>query len=118
MFGHPLFSQTGEPVFIPSSMATPAYIAVGNDENQSSFFSAPHGTGRRAKLSEETAKDKDQLFKKMDASHVKLYNAKSKGVIMQDSAYYKDIEEVIAGMEENKMVDVVAKMQPVAVLMY
>ena len=54
----------------------------------------------------------------MDASHVKLYNAKSKGVIMQDSAYYKDIEEVIAGMEENKMVDVVAKMQPVAVLMY
>ncbi len=118
MSEHPLFSQTGEPVFIPSSMSTPAYIAVGTNENQSSFFSAPHGTGRRAKISEETAKDKDQLFKKMDASHVKLYNAKSEGVIMQDSAYYKDIDEVISGMEENKMVNVVAKMQPVAVLMY
>ena len=38
--------------------------------------------------------------------------------IMQDIAYYKDVEEVINGMEENKIVKVVAKMEPIAVLMY
>ena len=118
MADHPIFSQTGEPVFIPSSMSTPAYIGVGTDENESSFFSAPHGTGRRKNPESDLAESKEQLFAKMEKKNVKLYNAKSKGVVLQDSSYYKDIEEVMDGMEENKMIKVVAKMEPVAVLMY
>ncbi|HCP08456.1 MAG TPA: hypothetical protein DIT25_01505, partial [Candidatus Moranbacteria bacterium] len=115
---HPLFSQTGEPVFIPSSMSTPAYICAGTDENDSTFFSASHGTGRRKDPQTDAVHDKDALMKKMESSNVKLFNAKSKGVVMQDRGYYKDVEEVINGMEENKIVKVVAKMEPVAVLMY
>lgn len=115
---HPLFGQTGEPVFIPSSMSTPAYLGVGTDQNESSFFSASHGTGRRAQHAEDIAPDKESLLKHMEKAKVKLYNAKSKGVILQDSGYYKDIEEVISGMEENHIVNTVVKMQPVAVLMY
>jgi tRNA-splicing ligase RtcB len=115
---HLIFSETGEPVFIPSSMSTPAYIGVGTDENESTFFSASHGTGRRKDPEKYTPKSKEDLFKKMNARHVRIFNAKSKGVIMQDSAYYKDIEEVIRGMKENKIIKVVAKMEPIAVLMY
>ncbi|KKQ47208.1 MAG: hypothetical protein US66_C0016G0007 [Candidatus Moranbacteria bacterium GW2011_GWD2_37_9] len=118
MKNHPLFSQTGEPVFIPSSMSTPAYLGVGTDENDSSFFSASHGTGKRAESQEDAAHNKKELFEKMEKRHVKLYNAASKGVVLQDSSYYKDIEEVISGMEENKIIKSVVKMQPVAVLMY
>ncbi|MFC1608982.1 RtcB family protein [Patescibacteria group bacterium] len=118
MKGHPLFEQTGEPVFIPSSMSTPAYLGVGTNQNDSSFFSASHGTGRRAKTETESPKDKDELFKNMEKAQVKLYNAKSSGVIMQDSSYYKDVEEVISGMEDNNIINSVVKMQPVAVLMY
>ena len=54
----------------------------------------------------------------MKDSNVRLYNAKSRGVVLQDGAYYKDVEEVIEGLEENKIINVVAKMEPVAVLMY
>lgn len=115
---HPLYSRTGEPVFIPSSMSTPAYLAVGTDRNESTFFSAGHGTGRRKEAQNDKAKNKEALLKKMEQNHIKLYNAKSKEVIKQDSAYYKDIEEVISGMTDNGVIDVVAKMQPVAVLMY
>ncbi len=115
---HPIYSKTGEPVFIPSSMSTPAYLAVGTDKNESTFFSAGHGTGRRKEAQDDKVGNKEELFKKMEKSHVKLYNAKSKEVINQDSAYYKDIEEVISGMVDNQIIDVVAKMQPVAVLMY
>jgi len=115
---HPIFSETGEPVFIPSSMSTPAYIGAGTNDNESTFFSASHGTGRRKDPEKDTPENKDALFSKMEAKHVKLFNARSKGVIMQDSAYYKDIEEVIRGMEDNKIIKVVAKMEPVAVLMY
>lgn len=118
MKSHNVFGTTGEPVFIPSSMSTPAYIAVGTDENESTFFSAPHGTGRRKNPEMDTPENKNELFGKMEKKHVKLYNAKSKGVLLQDSAYYKDVEEVIDGLVENKCISVVAKMQPVAVLMY
>jgi tRNA-splicing ligase RtcB len=118
MEGHPLFSETGEPVFIPSSMSTPAYIGVGTDENESSFFSASHGTGRRKNPGKDTPENKSALRKKMDDKKVKLFNAKSKGVVLQDSDYYKDVEEVISGMVDNKIVKVVAKMEPIAVLMY
>ena len=53
----------------------------------------------------------------MKKNKVKLFNAKSRQIIDQDSSHYKDVEEVIAGMTENKIIKVVAKMQPVAVLM-
>ncbi len=118
MINHPLFSQTGEPVFIPSSMNTPAYLAVGTDENESTFFSAGHGTGRRREAEYNKPKNKSELLEKMRKCQVRLYNAKSKGVVFQDSTYYKDVKEVIEGMVENKIVKVVAKMEPVAVLMY
>lgn len=118
MKDHPIFGATGEPIFIPSSMTTSAYIGVGTDENESAFFSAPHGTGRRKESEADIPKNKKALFKKVESRNVKLYNAASKGVILQDSAYYKDVEEVIGGMEENKIIKVVAKMDPIAVLMY
>lgn len=118
MADHALFSQTGEPVFIPSSMTTPAYLGVGTDHNQSSFFSASHGTGRRKEAEKDIPRDKEALMRKVIESRVRLYNARSSGVVQQDRSYYKDVEEVISGMEENKIVKVVAKMQPVAVLMY
>ena len=118
MKDHPLFSQTGEPVFIPSSMSTPAYICAGTDGNESSFYSASHGTGRRKNPLSDATHSKEELFQKMQKNNVKLYNAKSSGVVMQDSSYYKDVEEVISGMEDNNIVKVVARMEPVAVLMY
>lgn len=115
---HPIFSQTGEPVFIPSSMSTPAYLGVGTDENESTFFSASHGTGRRKNPEIGKATNKKELFKKMEEKKVRLFNAESSGAVIQDSGYYKDVEEVISGMVENKIVNVVAKMEPIAVLMY
>ncbi len=118
MKDHSIFGLTGEPIFIPSSMTTPAYIGVGTNENESTFFSAPHGTGRRRESEADIPKDKKELFEKVESRNVKLYNAASKGVVLQDSAYYKDVEEVISGMAENKIINVVAKMEPVAVLMY
>jgi tRNA-splicing ligase RtcB len=118
MKDHPIFGLTGEPIFIPSSMTTPAYIGAGTNGNESTFFSAPHGTGRRKESEPDIPKDKKELLKRVESMNVKLYNAASKGVILQDSAYYKDVEEVITGMTDNNTIKVVAKMEPVAVLMY
>ncbi|HPN96656.1 MAG TPA: RtcB family protein [Candidatus Moranbacteria bacterium] len=118
MTGHPLYKKTGEPVFIPSSMSTDAYICVGTDRNEDSFFSAPHGTGKGKNEKEKSVFTKDELFAKMKEKNVRLYNAKSSIVINQDSARYKNIDKVIEGVEANGIAHVVAKMEPVAVLMY
>lgn len=118
MTHHPVYRKTGEPAFIPSSMATDAYICVGTDRNTESFFSAPHGTGKGQNTNEKSITTKDELFAKMEAKGVKLYNAKSNIVINQDSARYKNIDRVIEGVEANGVAHVIAKMQPVAVLMY
>jgi len=118
MSHHPIYKETGEPVFIPSSMSTEAYLCVGTDENQESFFSAPHGTGKGSNKNEKSISNKDELFAKMKEKNVKLYNAKSSIVTNQDSARYKNIDQVIEGVQANKIANVVAKMQPVAVIMY
>jgi len=118
MTSHPLYKEIGEPVFIPSSMGTDAYICVGTDRNQESFFSAPHGTGKGKNSNEKSITSKEELFVKMQDKGVKLYNAKSSIVINQDSARYKNINEVIKGVEANGVAHVVAKMKPVAVIMY
>jgi tRNA-splicing ligase RtcB (3'-phosphate/5'-hydroxy nucleic acid ligase) len=118
MTNHPIYKKTGEPVFIPSSMSTEAYIGVGTDKNEDSFFSAPHGTGKGKNENEKSITTKDELFSKMKEKGVRLYNAKSSIVVNQDSARYKDIDGVIAGVEDNGIAHVVAKMKPVAVLMY
>ncbi|PJA87449.1 MAG: hypothetical protein CO140_04240 [Candidatus Moranbacteria bacterium CG_4_9_14_3_um_filter_40_7] len=118
MSSHRLFSQTGEPVFIPSSMSTPAYLGVGTDENEMTFFSASHGTGRRRDPEANKAENKKELLEKMEEKGVRLFNARSKGVVLQDSSYYKDVKEVIAGMEANKIIRTVAKLEPIAALMY
>ncbi|NTW27258.1 MAG: RtcB family protein [Candidatus Moranbacteria bacterium] len=118
MSHHPIYKETGEPAFIPSSMSTDAYICVGTDRNDQSFFSAPHGTGKGKNNNEKSIASKEELFAKMEEKGIRLYNAQSSIVINQDSARYKNIDQVIKGVEANGVAHVVAKMQPVAVLMY
>jgi tRNA-splicing ligase RtcB len=115
---HPIYGTTGEPLFVPSSMSTEAYIGVGTDQNTASFFSAPHGTGKGINRTEKEIQNKAELFAKMKEKNVQLYNAKSSIVINQDSARYKDVSKVITGVEANGIAHLVAKMQPVAVIMY
>ncbi len=112
------FAETGEPIFMPSSMSTSAYFGVATEENESTFRSAAHGTGKAKEKTSNVPQNKEELFKKMEERNVKLYNAASKEVINQDASNYKDPDKALAGMEANKIIKTVAKMQPVAVLMY
>lgn len=117
MKGIRLYEETGEPMFAPSSMSTPAYLGVATNENESSFFSAPHGTGKSKEKTSDVPENKEALFNKMKNRGVKLYNAQSKGVVNQDASHYKSIEPGVEGMKANKIMKPVAKMTPKAVLM-
>jgi len=115
MENHPVFGKTGEPCFFAGSMTTPSYLAVGTGKSQSTFFSASHGAGKKKEIPNDF--DKRELLRKVKKDGVKLYNAKSKGVVKQYSEFYKDIGEVMNGIVDNKIAKPVAKLAPIAVLM-
>ncbi|MDD3607816.1 MAG: RtcB family protein [Candidatus Moranbacteria bacterium] len=111
------YKEMGEPVFVPSSMSTPAYLGTATDNNQETFYSAAHGTGKSKYKTSKAPADKKELFEKMKDRGVKLYNAASANIIDQDSAHYKNVEMAIEGMKANGIIDPIVKMMPVAVLM-
>ncbi len=119
MQDHSLFRETGEPAFIPTSMSTEAYLCVGQDGNESTFYSCNHGAGKsKEKTDTVIPENKVELDKKLQSRGVKLYNGRSSKVIEQDSSHYKRADDVIASVKENNIVKPVAKMQPVSVIMY
>jgi len=119
MHDHPVFKETGEPAFIPTSMSTEAYLCVGQDGNESSFYSCNHGAGKsKEKTDSVVPENKSELDAKLAQKGVTLYNGRSSKVIEQDSSHYKQASDVIASVKENGIVKPVAKMQPVSVIMY
>ncbi|TXH05417.1 MAG: hypothetical protein E6R05_02110 [Candidatus Moraniibacteriota bacterium] len=119
MADHPLFKETGEPAFIPTSMSTEAYLCVGQDGNVTSFFSCNHGAGKSAKKTEDLVPEsKEELHEKLKTKGVKLYNGRSSKVIEQDSSHYKRAEDVIESVVENEVIKPVVKLQPISVIMY
>lgn len=119
MADHPLFKDTGEPAFIPTSMSTEAYLCVGQDGNVMSFYSCNHGAGKSAKKTDDVVPEsKAALHEKLKTKGVKLYNGRSSKVIEQDSSHYKRAEDVIESVIENEVVKPVVKLQPISVIMY
>ena len=119
MSDHPVFRETGEPAFMPTSMSTEAYLGIGTDENTSGFFSANHGAGKsKDKTDTVIPQTKAELDQKLATKGVRLYNGRSSKVIEQDAAHYKRAEDVIASVRENGIATPVARLQPVAVIMY
>jgi len=115
MKNHPVYGKTGEICYFAGSMTTPSYLAAATDQNESTFFSASHGAGKKKNIPRDFGKE--ELFKKVQKDGVRLYNAKSKGVVKQYSEYYKDINEVMKGVAENNIAKPIAKLEPIAVLM-
>jgi tRNA-splicing ligase RtcB len=100
-------------------MSTEAYLCVGQDGNESSFYSCNHGAGKSAKKTDDVVpENKAELDEKLEQKGVHLYNGRSSKVIEQDSSHYKRAEDVIESVQENNIVKPVAKMQPISVIMY
>ena len=83
MASHSIFSKTGEPVLIAPFAKKVAYICVGNDENEETFFSANHEIGKIKHL--EIPQNKEEEY----------------------------AEKIIREMEKNKIIKLVAKLKPV-----
>ena len=103
----------GQYGIIPGSQGTPSYIVKGRG-NIESFKSCSHGAGR--KMSRSKAKVELNLedeIKKLDEQGI-IHSIKDIGNLDEASGAYKDIENVMD--EQKDLVDIMVKLQPLAVV--
>jgi tRNA-splicing ligase RtcB (3'-phosphate/5'-hydroxy nucleic acid ligase) len=105
-------AHKGVPGIIPGSSGTNSYLVEGLGE-ESSVYSCSHGAGRHESRTASKSKFDYNRFSRHMKDNQILHDG-----IEGDEAFtaYKDIERVIA-LQDGILVDVVAKMKPVAVVM-
>jgi release factor H-coupled RctB family protein len=106
--------KPGELFVIPGTCVSPAYVVKGLRGLENSHFTINHGSGRkytRAQIfSKFRRRDFSDLFKGV------VLNVPSKKMIEEIPKGYKNIEDVIASVEDAKLVKKVAKLRPVGVV--
>jgi len=98
---------------IPGSQGTSSYIVRGKG-NPDSFMSSSHGAGRKMSRTKAiTQLDLDQEKKRLDDKGI-IHAIRNKNDLEEAAGAYKDIDIV---MEEQKnLVDILVKLEPLAVI--
>ena len=116
--GHPSlkgtkWEQTGHPILIPGSMATGSAILYAQAGASESAFSVNHGSGRL--MSRGQAKrtlDQETIDKHMESADI-IINTRNTP-IDESGPCYKDLNKVLATIEEAGLATVAHRLRPVA----
>jgi tRNA-splicing ligase RtcB len=112
MAGHPLFSQTGQPLLLPGTNRTSSYLCVAAERASTSIYSAAHGAGTNVKrfaqqgLSQPDRRGRTTLrFDYSRATPTTVPQLDDRGV-----------DDVLEVLSTNGVVRPVARLRPFAVL--
>jgi tRNA-splicing ligase RtcB len=120
--GHPetpaAYQQIGQPVIIPGDMGRASWVLVGQPGSmQQTFGTCCHGAGRRMS---RTAAVKHAQGRRIDrelAERGILARARSwKGLAEEQSAAYKDVDEVVEVVHNAQLARKVARVRPIGVI--
>lgn len=101
-------------VIIPGSMGTFSYIGEGL-QNPESFWSCPHGAGRRMGRKEAMRQFTAQaVIEEMKANDIELYKVKKADVAEECAQAYKDIDQVMKDSEN--LIKPLVKLKPIGVV--
>ena len=114
---HPVFSHTGQPVLLPSSLGRHSYLCAASKGCSRAYYSACHGTGRIIDRGEarDTFKAED-VFKEISSAGMKVYDY-GKGKTGEESpGAFRDVETVLRTMVDNDIAEPVVRLKPMAAL--
>ncbi len=107
-------AAAGATVFIPGSMGTASYVAVGLG-NPASFESCQHGAGRLLGRHEAMRRRSSaEVFAEMDALGVELLSGEPRTAAEEAPFAYKDIDAVMTASAD--LVRPVARLRPLGVV--
>ena len=106
--------QPGELFIIPSNAADAAYLVRGREGLADTYYTINHGCGRKYTRTQMYTRLRKTNFEYMFKG-VAL-NVSYKQMIEEAPVGYKDIQDVLASLEEFKIAEIVAKLKPVGVI--
>ena len=114
----PAYRSSGHPVLIPGTMGTSSYVLVGTQEGlDSAFGSSCHGAGRR--LSRMKAKKTvrgSTLRHELEAQGIIIRSDSDPGLAEEAPIAYKDVDNVVAVIEQANLARRIAQLKPLAVI--
>jgi tRNA-splicing ligase RtcB (3'-phosphate/5'-hydroxy nucleic acid ligase) len=112
------YRAVGQPVFIPGSMGTSSFVLAGEPgAMERSFGTACHGAGRR--LSRTAAKRRvtgAQLRRELAEQGIVVRCPSNSGLAEEAPFAYKDVERVVAVVEQAGLARRVAQLRPLGVV--
>jgi tRNA-splicing ligase RtcB len=112
------YRAVGQPVFIPGSMGTSSFVLVGQQgAMKRAFGTACHGAGRR--MSRTGARREitgAELRRQLEAEGIVVRCPSNRGLAEEAPFAYKDVERVVAVVEQAGLAGRVAQLVPVGVI--
>ncbi len=112
------YRDVGQPVFTPGSMGTASYVLAGEPGSlERSFGSTCHGAGRR--MSRTGARKQiggAELRRELEAAGIVVRCASNKGLAEEAPFAYKDVDRVVAVVEQAGLARRVARLVPLGVV--
>lgn len=118
--GHPDLpadlASVGQPVLVPGSMGTASHLLVGVTGG-GAFHSTCHGAGRT--MSRTAARKQvsgEELRRELEVSGVTMRAGSRRGLAEEAPFSYKDVDEVVATVEQAGLARRVARLVPLGVV--
>ncbi|MGZ6563308.1 MAG: RtcB family protein [Solirubrobacteraceae bacterium] len=112
------YREVGQPVFIPGSMGTSSFVLVGRQgAMEQSFGTTCHGAGRR--MSRTGARHQitgAELRHQLEAQGIVVRCPSNRGLAEEAPFAYKDVERVVAVVEQAGLAARVAQLVPLGVV--
>ena len=112
------YRAVGQPVFIPGSMGTSSFVLAGQPGSmERAFGTTCHGAGRS--LSRTAARKRisgNELRRQLEAQGIVVRCPTNKGLAEEAPFAYKDVERVVAVVEQAGLARRVAQLRPLGVV--
>ncbi|MFA6915081.1 MAG: RtcB family protein [Parachlamydiales bacterium] len=108
----PLYQSTGQPVLVPGDMGRASYLMVGLG-NPLTWCSSCHGAGRARSRHQSTKawQHKDPI-KHMQSMGVMVKANSTRTIVEEMPDAYKDVDVVVAAVQEAGLAQMVARLKP------
>lgn len=113
-----VYRDVGQPVLLPGSMGTGSYVLVGTKEaEEKTFGSCAHGAGRIMSRSQAIKSlDGDKVKAEVEGQGTLVKAGSVKSLAEEAPQVYKDVDEVVDVICEEKLARKVARVKPLLVV--
>ncbi len=112
------YRRVGQPVLVPGSMGTASYVLVGTQRAmEQTFGSCCHGAGRVMSRSEAKRQVRgEELRSDLQREGIVIRAGSLSGLAEEAPQAYKDVDSVVAVVQDAGIARIVARLEPLAVI--